>query len=56
MNLLYLAGIDFPSVKARAIQIVNTSHALARAGCAITLVVVAVRARMDQDQRGQNAG
>ena len=39
MNLLYLASIDFPMVKARAIQIVNTCDALARAGCQVTLVV-----------------
>jgi glycosyltransferase involved in cell wall biosynthesis len=39
MNLLYLASIDFPLVKARAIQIVNTCDALARAGCRVTLVV-----------------
>ena len=39
MNLLYLASIDFPLVKARAIQIVNTCDALARAGCQVTLVV-----------------
>jgi glycosyltransferase involved in cell wall biosynthesis len=38
-HLLYLASIDFPHVKARAIQIVNTCHALAAAGCAVTLVV-----------------
>lgn len=36
---LYLASIDFPHRKARAIQIVNTCHALARAGCRVTLVV-----------------
>jgi len=39
MKLLYLASIDFPLVKARAIQIVNTCDALARAGCQVTLVV-----------------
>jgi glycosyltransferase involved in cell wall biosynthesis len=39
MNLLYLASIDFPLVKARAIQIVNTCDALARSGCQVTLVV-----------------
>ena len=38
-SLLYLASIDFPHVKARAIQIVNTCHALARAGCRVTIVV-----------------
>lgn len=38
-RLLYLASIDFPHVKARAIQIVNTAHALARAGFGVTLVV-----------------
>lgn len=38
-SLLYLASIDFPHVKARAIQIVNTCHALARAGCRVTMVV-----------------
>ncbi len=39
MRLLYLGSTDFPQPKARAIQIVNTSHALARAGAEVTLVV-----------------
>src|SRR5947209_7819226 len=39
MNLLYLASTDFPLAKARAIQIVNTCHALARAGRRVRLVV-----------------
>jgi glycosyltransferase involved in cell wall biosynthesis len=39
MRLLYLGSSDFPQPKARAIQIVNTCHALARAGADITLVV-----------------
>jgi glycosyltransferase involved in cell wall biosynthesis len=38
-SLLYFASIDFPHVKARAIQVVSTCHALARAGCRVTLVV-----------------
>jgi len=39
MRLLYLGSTDFPQPKARAIQIVNTCHALARAGAEVTLVV-----------------
>ncbi|MCC6173798.1 MAG: glycosyltransferase family 4 protein [Chloroflexi bacterium] len=39
MRLLYLGSTDLPQPKARAIQIVNTCHALARAGVDITLVV-----------------
>src|SRR3712207_5957233 len=39
MRLLYLGSTDFPQPKARAIQIVNTCHALARAGTDVTLVV-----------------
>ena len=39
MRLLYLGSTDFPQPKARAIQIVNTCHALARAGADVTLVV-----------------
>jgi glycosyltransferase involved in cell wall biosynthesis len=38
-SLVYLASVDFPHVKARTIQVVNTCHALSRAGCAVTLVV-----------------
>lgn len=38
-NLLYIASIDFPSVRARAIQVANTCHALARRGWRVTLVV-----------------
>jgi glycosyltransferase involved in cell wall biosynthesis len=37
-RLLYLASIDLPHRKARAIQIINTSHALAIAGAQVTLV------------------
>lgn len=48
-QLLYLASIDFPHVKARAIQIVNTAHALARAGFRVTLVVgKRSRGRLDE--------
>ena len=39
MDLLYLASIDFPHAKARAIQVVSTCHALVRAGCHVRLVV-----------------
>src|SRR5215208_4132756 len=39
MRLLYLGSTDFPQPKARAIQIVHTCHALARAGVEVTLVV-----------------
>ena len=39
MRLLYLGSTDFPQPKARAIQIVHTCHALARAGAEVTLVV-----------------
>jgi glycosyltransferase involved in cell wall biosynthesis len=39
MRLLYLGSTDFPQPKARAIQIVNTCHALARAGADVSLVV-----------------
>lgn len=38
-DIVYLASIDFPHVKARAVQIISTCHALARAGCQVTLVV-----------------
>jgi glycosyltransferase involved in cell wall biosynthesis len=38
MRLLYLGSTDLPQTKARAIQIVNTCHALARAGAEVTLV------------------
>jgi glycosyltransferase involved in cell wall biosynthesis len=37
-SILYLASVDLPHRKARAIQIVNTAHALARAGARVTLV------------------
>ncbi len=37
-SILYLASVDLPHRKARAIQIVNTAHALARAGTRVTLV------------------
>ncbi|MFN0070873.1 MAG: glycosyltransferase family 4 protein [Chloroflexota bacterium] len=37
-SLLYLASVDLPHRKARAIQIVNTAHALARSGVDVTLV------------------
>jgi len=39
MRLLYFGSTDFPQPKARAIQIVNTCHALARAGAEVTLAV-----------------
>ncbi len=39
MRLLYLGSSDFPQPKARAIQIIHTCHALARAGAEVTLVV-----------------
>ena len=39
MRLLYLGSTDFPQPKARAIQIVHTCHALARAGVEVTLAV-----------------
>lgn len=39
MRLLYLGSTDFPQPKARAIQIVHTCHAMARAGADVTLVV-----------------
>jgi glycosyltransferase involved in cell wall biosynthesis len=38
-DIVYLASIDFPHAKARAVQIISTCHALARAGCHVTLVV-----------------
>ncbi|MFN8522564.1 MAG: glycosyltransferase family 4 protein [Chloroflexota bacterium] len=38
MRLLYLGSTDVPQPKARAIQIVNTCHALARLGADVTLV------------------
>src|SRR5688572_3188871 len=38
MRLLYLGSTDLPQTKARAIQIVHTCHALARAGVDVTLV------------------
>ena len=38
MRLLYLGSTDLPQTKARAIQIVHTCHALARAGAEVTLV------------------
>ncbi|MCC7369820.1 MAG: glycosyltransferase family 4 protein [Chloroflexi bacterium] len=38
MRILYLGSTDLPQTKARAIQIVHTCHALARAGAEITLV------------------
>lgn len=37
-SILYLSSVDLPHRKARAIQIVNTAHALARAGARVTLV------------------
>ncbi|HEX3246753.1 MAG TPA: glycosyltransferase family 4 protein [Chloroflexota bacterium] len=37
-SILYLSSVDLPHRKARAIQIVNTAHALARAGAWVTLV------------------
>lgn len=37
-SVLYLASIDIPHRKARAIQVVNTCHALASAGAEVTLV------------------
>jgi glycosyltransferase involved in cell wall biosynthesis len=39
MRLLYLGSTDLPQTKARAIQIVHTCHALARAGAEVTLAV-----------------
>ena len=39
MRLPYLGSTDFPEAKAPAIPIVNTCHALARAGGEVTLVV-----------------
>src|SRR5687768_13139473 len=39
MRLLYLGSTDLPQTKARAIQIVHTCHALARAGADVTLAV-----------------
>jgi glycosyltransferase involved in cell wall biosynthesis len=39
MRLLYLGSTDLPQTKARAIQIVHTCHALARAGTDVTLAV-----------------
>ena len=39
MRLLYLGSTDVPQTKARAIQIVHTCHALARAGIDVTLAV-----------------
>src|SRR5262245_31018605 len=39
MRLLYLGNTDVPQTKARAIQIVHTCHALARAGTDVTLAV-----------------
>ena len=38
MRVLYLGSTDLPQPKARAIQIVHTCHALARAGADVTLV------------------
>jgi glycosyltransferase involved in cell wall biosynthesis len=38
MRVLYLGSTDLPQPKARAIQIVHTCHALARAGVDVTLV------------------
>ena len=38
MRILYLGSTDLPQTKARAIQIVHTCHALARAGAEVTLV------------------
>ena len=38
MRVLYLGSTDLPQPKARAIQIVHTCHALARAGAEVTLV------------------
>jgi glycosyltransferase involved in cell wall biosynthesis len=37
-SVLYLSSVDLPHRKARTIQIVNTAHALARAGARVTLV------------------
>jgi glycosyltransferase involved in cell wall biosynthesis len=39
MRILYLGSTDLPQTKARAIQIVHTCHALARAGAEVTLAV-----------------
>lgn len=39
MNLLYLAGIDLPMRRARAVQTLHTTHALAEQGCRVRLVV-----------------
>ena len=39
MRILYLGSTDLPQTKARAIQIVHTCHALARAGADVTLAV-----------------
>ena len=38
MRVLYLGSTDVPQPKARAIQIVHTCHALARAGADVTLI------------------
>jgi glycosyltransferase involved in cell wall biosynthesis len=38
MRVLYLGSTDLPQPKARAIQIVHTCHALARAGADVTLI------------------
>lgn len=38
LRVLYLASIDVPHRKARAIQVVHTSHALARRGARVTLL------------------
>ncbi|MCC7106552.1 MAG: hypothetical protein IT307_15545, partial [Chloroflexi bacterium] len=38
-RLLYIANIDFPSVRARSIQVVHTCHALATLGWRVSLVV-----------------
>jgi len=37
-SILYLSSVDLPHRKARAIQILNTAHALARAGARVTVV------------------
>ena len=37
-TLVYLSGIDFPHARARAIQIVNTCHALASLGWQVLLI------------------
>jgi glycosyltransferase involved in cell wall biosynthesis len=39
MRVLYLGSTDLPQTKARAIQIVHSCHALARAGAEVTLAV-----------------